>query len=306
MHKLSIEKISSFKGHTDCVYTLSPSSESKHFYSAGGDGQVVYWNLDHPEEGKVIAKVDSSVYALCYDHKRQWLVIGQNFEGIHIVDTINNSLVKSIKLTKAAIFDVKIADNHLFIACGNGEVIVLELINFTTIAKLKLSDKSARSLIVVGADIYIGFSDHHIRKINLSDFTLQKEWKAHNNSVFSLAYITKEQQILSAGRDAHLRSWDMSQQVVDSIPAHMYAINHLSLSPDQSLLASCSMDKAIKLWDSKTKELLKVIDKRKHPSHGTSINRLLWKSENILLSCSDDRSITAWKINKETQFKKNN
>ena len=79
----------------------------------------------------------------------------------------------------------------------------------------------------------------------------------------------------------------------------MYAINHISIDPSHSLLASCSMDKAIKIWEIKTKTLLKVVDKRKYPAHGTSINRLLWNSEDILLSCSDDRTITAWKVEKQ-------
>jgi len=299
MFKVSIKKLTGFSGHTDCVYTLAPSSEQNCFYSSGGDGQVVYWDINQPEQGKVIAKVDSSVYALCYDEDRKWLVVGQNFEGIHIINTQDNSLVKSIALTKAAIFDLKIVKDILLVACGDGEVIAIALNDFTTLAKLKLSNKSARCLSIVDQDVYVGFSDWHIRKVALSDFTLTKEWKAHENSVFSLVYIADQQLLLSTGRDAHIRSWKDGSVIVDDIPAHMYAINHLSIDPTHSLLASCSMDKAIKIWDIKTKTLLKVVDKRKYPAHGTSINRLLWNSEDILLSCSDDRSITAWKIEKQ-------
>jgi len=299
MSKVLIEKIATFSGHSDCVYRLTAAADKDSFYSAGGDGNVVHWHLNKPEEGKIIAKVDSSIYALCYLPERRWLVIGQNFEGIHIINVDNNSLVKSINVSKAAIFDIEVIDNQLILACGDGEVIIIELTNFTTVARLKLSDKSARCIkLIDNQNIFVGFSDLHIRKINLSKFSTVKQWKAHDNSVFSLDYYKKENTLLSVGRDAQIRLWDLATDFEESktIPAHMYAINHICFSPDQTLFASCSMDKAIKIWDSNTKELIKVIDKSKYPAHGTSINRLLWNSNDILLCCSDDRSITAWKL----------
>jgi WD40 repeat protein len=53
------------------------------------------------------------------------------------------------------------------------------------------------------------------------------------------------------------------------------------------------MDKSIKVWDLEELKLLKVIDKARHAGHGTSVNKLLWNT-NMLLSASDDRSISAW------------
>ncbi|MFT7151210.1 MAG: WD40 repeat protein, partial [Nonlabens sp.] len=60
---------------------------------------------------------------------------------------------------------------------------------------------------------------------------------------------------------------------------------------------TCSMDKSIKVWDAETFQLLKVIDKARHAGHGTSINKVLWTNfNNLLLSASDDRSISTWDI----------
>jgi len=57
------------------------------------------------------------------------------------------------------------------------------------------------------------------------------------------------------------------------------------------------MDKSIKVWDAETFQLLKVIDKARHAGHGTSINKVLWTNfNNLLLSASDDRSISTWDI----------
>ena len=57
------------------------------------------------------------------------------------------------------------------------------------------------------------------------------------------------------------------------------------------------MDKSIKVWDAETFQLLKVIDKARHAGHGTSVNRLLWTNHNnLLVSASDDRSISIWDL----------
>ena len=78
----------------------------------------------------------------------------------------------------------------------------------------------------------------------------------------------------------------------------MYAINHLVFSADGKHFVTCSMDKSIKVWDAETFHLLKVIDKARHAGHGTSVNKVLWTNfNNLLLSASDDRSISIWDIN---------
>jgi WD40 repeat protein len=82
----------------------------------------------------------------------------------------------------------------------------------------------------------------------------------------------------------------------------MYAINHLAFSPDNKHFVTCSMDKSIKVWDAEKLALLKVIDRSRHAGHGTSVNKVLWTNyDNQLLSASDDRTISVWSINFETQ-----
>ena len=110
-----------------------------------------------------------------------------------------------------------------------------------------------------------------------------------------------QQYLLSAGRDAHLKIWDLpSLTPKHDIVAHLYAINHIAYSPDQQYFVTASMDKSIKVWDAHTFALKKVIDKSRHAGHGTSVNKLLWMPfSNFVISGSDDRSISVWKVDIE-------
>ena len=134
---------------------------------------------------------------------------------------------------------------------------------------------------------------------NLQSLELNYTIKAHKNSVFTLAYTQDGAWLLSGSRDAHLKVWNVENKyhLYESIVAHMFAINHIAFSPTGNYFDTCSMDKSVKVWDSKKLQLLKVIDKARHAGHGTSVNKLLWPDyKSQLVSGSDDRSISVWAL----------
>lgn len=305
--KVKVEKLSTFTGHRDCVYTLEPSMEPHLLFSAAGDGMVVQWNLDQPDQGQLIARVPASVYALHCQPVARWLWVGQNFEGLHLIDLDSRREIKSLKLTASAIFDIKSDGNALFVATGDGMVTVVDATTFAVRKHIKASDKSARCLAInpASGELAVGYSDHHIRVFDLATFALKHVIEAHTNSVFTLQYAPDGQYLLSGSRDAHLKIWDVANHYIlaHSVVAHMYAINHICFSPDGKYFLSCSMDKSIKVWDAEAVKLLKVIDRTRHAGHGTSVNKLLWTDyRDQFVSCSDDRTLSVWKLETGENF----
>lgn len=295
-----VEKIDTFGGHRDPVYTLENSTVPGHFFSAGGDGQVVRWRLERPDLGELVANVPASVYALAMHPASGLLWVGQNFDGIHLVDSEKKQEVSSLKVTSAAIFDIKFYKNDAFLALADGVVIVVDAGKLVARKHLKATDQSARCIAInpVEREFAVGYSDHIVRIFDLQSYALKQVISGHSNSVFTVAYSPDFRYLLTAGRDAHLTIWDVEKNYTrhQDIVAHMFAINHLAFSPDGSLLATASMDKSIKIWDAETFRLLKVVDRARHAGHGTSVNKLLWTAPRQLLSASDDRTISVWKL----------
>lgn len=301
MVNLKVSKVNTFAGHSDCVYTLTGHSDPASFFSGAGDGMVALWNLEEGDKGVLIAKMSTSVYALHYIAHREVLVIGQNYQGIHLVDVKSKLEVGSLKLTKAAIFDIQSYEDIALISTGAGEVFVVYLPNLTIVKKIKESTKSARCIAInaVSKEFAVGYSDNSIRIYDLDTFELKQTIGAHKNSVFTVVYSPDNLYLLSSGRDAHLKIWDVNNgySIKEEIVAHMYAINHIVYSPDGRHFSTCSMDKSIKIWDAQQFTLLKVIDKARYAGHGTSVNKLLWTSyQNMVVSASDDRSISVWDL----------
>jgi WD40 repeat protein len=78
---------------------------------------------------------------------------------------------------------------------------------------------------------------------------------------------------------------------------HIYAIHDIQFSPDGKWFATASMDKTVKVWESETLTLLKVLDASRHGGHKNSVNKLIWSSFNdLLVSASDDKNLSIWKI----------
>jgi WD40 repeat protein len=300
---MNIRKVDTFSGHRDSVYTIISDSTSHGFYSAGGDGFVIQWDLNKPDMGKLVAKVGVSVYALGLEKTNNALWIGQNYEGIQVMDIAENKIVKTSKITTAAIFDIQFYDDKALIALGDGVVVVMDVASFSVQKHIKVASKSIRSIAinVAAREFAIGDSDCNVNIFDLDDFGLKKTIQSHGNSVFSVKYSPDGKYLFSAGRDAHIMIWDVNDAYgqVSDIPAHLYAINDIAFSPDGTLFATCSMDKSVKVWDAATFKLKKIIDRARHAGHGTSVNKLLWTTfENQLISCSDDRMISVWEVAK--------
>jgi len=304
MHsKVFVEKLHSFKGHNDCVYSLELASDPRFFFSAGGDGLVVKWDLQQPDMGELIAKVPNSIYALHFLNQQQALVAGQNYEGIHLLDWQNKKEITSLHLTKAAIFDIKSTANHLFVASGDGSITIVDLQTWSILSRVSESSKSARTIAIntSSSELAVGYSDYCIRVFDLNSFQKKYEWIAHQNSVFTLAYSRDSKTLLSGSRDARIKTWDIENgyELKGEVAAHLYAINHLAISPDGNYFATASMDKSVKIWKAEELQLLKVVDKARHAGHGTSVNKILWINNEQLVSAGDDRVISNWMVKHE-------
>ncbi|MBL3656532.1 WD40 repeat domain-containing protein [Fulvivirga sediminis] len=301
MGKVNVSKLKTFTGHNDCVYTLERTQYDHIFFSGAGDGMVVYWNLEASENGQLIAKLPNSIYALHYMQSKNLLAVGHNYDGIHIIDWENRKEIGSLKLTDEAIFDIQSYHDFLIIGDKKGTITIVNAGDLRVVYKIASADYSARTIAInkTLGEMAVGYSDNKIRIYSLEDFELKYEFKAHDNSVFTVKYAPDTQFLMSAGRDAHLKIWDSKAGylLLEDIVAHMYAINHLDFSPDGKHFVTCSMDKSIKVWDNNSFRLLKVIDKARHAGHGTSVNKLLWsKYDNLLISAGDDRAISVWDI----------
>ncbi|WP_297336962.1 WD40 repeat domain-containing protein [Algoriphagus sp.] len=304
MGKILVNKSHTLTGHNDCIYALVEGGDPRFFYTGSGDGMVVEWDLDNPKDGKLIAKLTHSVYGLGMDAQRNWLIIGHNFEGIHVIDLEENKEIWSLKLTDQAIFDIKVIGDEILVGTGDGVLVLVDIESRAVKKHIKLSSKSIRVMDFARErkHLALGLSDFTIKILDVAQqYQPVTNLNGHQNSVFALGYTPDEKTLISGARDAQLKFWDVqTYEQSANIIAHMFAINYLSFREDGKYLVTCSMDKSIKVWDVQERKLLKVIDKARNAGHGTSINKVIWSSySQQVIAISDDRTISIWTIESE-------
>ena len=295
-------KLFQFQGHQDSIYHLVSAEDGKSFFSAGGDGMIVRWSLDEPDQGKLVAKVEGSVYAMCFDPKSGTLLIGQNNEGIHAVDVERKERIRSIGLGPTALFSILKVEDHIYVGSGEGDLIKLAYSNFSILGRIKFSSKSLRTIArePKSGNLALGFSDQRIRYVDPGTMEVIHEWEAHRHSVFTLAFSPDGEHLVSGSRDARICRWRTGGnfEPTGTVAAHLFAINHISFSPDGEHFLTCSMDKTIKIWSTADLSLLRVLDKARHAGHGNSVNRLLWLNDDTFVSVGDDRIVSVWKFDR--------
>ncbi|MEM9261488.1 MAG: hypothetical protein AAGA62_17745 [Bacteroidota bacterium] len=122
--------------------------------------------------------------------------------------------------------------------------------------------------------------------------------QANEPSVFCVAFQPGFPRIISGGRDAQLRFFDLaySRLPAANITAHLSTINDLAFDPTGRYLATASRDKTVKLWEVDTWQLLKFDEVVRDRGHVNSVNTLLWLDERTLITAGDDRRILEWEV----------
>lgn len=286
-------------GHRSAIYTLAQGRDARHVRSAGGDGWVVEWNLDAPDPGRVIANAGTQIFSLC-DLGPTRIVAGDMNGGMHWIDLDNPAQNRDIAHHRKGVYDLFALGPWLMSAGGDGVLTRWDAATGRAVESLQVSNQALRSIAYAPTrgELAIGASDNGIYLLDAETFALNKTVpEAHANSVFTLAFTPDGKHLLSGGRDAMLRVWDLDGdcRMLSEQPAHWYTLNHLAFSPDGALFATASRDKTIKIWDAHTFSLLKTIDTIRLGGHINSVNRLLWLPQ-ALLSVSDDRTMKIWEI----------
>lgn len=293
MSTLQIERIDTFSGHRGPVYALEMGVDSL-FYSAGSDGWVVQWNLAKPDLGKVIAQIEGSVYAMKLDASGI-LWIGHNYEGIQGIQVADQTQVFAIPMKGLSIFSITFIGSYAWIGHNEGLITVVDIATKSVVKHIKASSTSVRCFCALADDrVAAGYSDGFVRVFD-SDFQLVHSFKAHDSTVFSLQ--NRGGELFSVGKDARIKRWSTDFQLLNEVIGHIYAIHDIQFSPDGKWFATASMDKTVKIWESETLTLRKVLDASRHGGHKNSVNKLIWcLFDDLLVSASDDKNLSIWKI----------
>lgn len=303
MTKINVNRIGVFQGHKSGIYTLDKSTDGQFIYSSGGDGMMVEWNVKNPESGKVKSTVPEQIFSMLQLSDYKQLLLGQLKGGIHLLDLESKSEIKLLQAHGSVVFQIFTSSDkaHFYSIGGDGIILKWNSKTKEVVKSKRISEQALRQSIYLPNKqlLAIASSDNKIYLVNPETLEIIHDFEAHDNSVFSLANTKDEKYLISGGRDAQIRIWNLDKncEFTHSIPAHLFTVNDLDVSPNGKWLVSASRDKSIKIWDAESFLLQKVIDSEKFQGHVNSVNRICWINNDTFVSAGDDRVLILWQIN---------
>lgn len=292
MSDLILSKVKSFEGHRGAVYGLCQGNDNE-FYSSGGDGYLVKWSLDaEMADGQLVAKTEKALFCCAFDPAKQLIAAGDLHGILYVIDAVQQTIILASRCHQGAIYAIEFTEQHLITAGADGALCVLDTRHFDVVKKIKVSDKSLRSIYPFNDQLLIGSSDGMLYLYESASLQPILSFAAHSHSIFTA--IADAQLYYSGGRDALLKIWDnpSNPSCMGEIKAHQGTINSLCFFGDW--LISAGRDKLLRVWQKDGR-----LAESKGPftgGHFHSINKVIWHHHtSTLLSASDDKTIIVWK-----------
>jgi WD40 repeat protein len=99
--------------------------------------------------------------------------------------------------------------------------------------------------------------------IDVASGELARDWEAHANTVFCVAFTPDGKSLLSSSVDRTIKLWDLDDGSLEhTFEGHADQVDGIAVSPDGSLLLSGGNDRRSRLWDLGTREVKQVFEPR--------------------------------------------
>ena len=295
------ERLQHWKAHSAALYALAAGRSERTIFSAGADRVVAEWELGQEEPSAFAIRVDSTMYSMMHlpGHR---LVVGCANGSMYVIDTQQRKELRHLKFHDKGIFHLVYNPNNdqLYAGCADGSVSVWNTKDWSLLWHLPMTHQKVRRIALSpnGQLVVFALGDGRLTIMETQQHKLIFDELAHDESCNSLAFIGDDQ-LISGGKDAHLKRWNLADgcTLEKAIPAHNFAIYDIIVHPEHEWIATASRDKTVKLWDMSLEQKPLRLDRISAKGHINSVNGLFYQaSSDTLYSCSDDRSICAWRI----------
>jgi WD repeat-containing protein 61 len=291
-----------YLGHRAAIYSLCQGLEPRTFLSAGGDGIVVRWHLDVPNDGHGLVNVGEPVFSLQLIERRSLLVIGTGSGRLLVVDLTMRREIQSLSAHTKGIFRITLLDDHaLACAGGDGTLSIWRITDdlsspLALSRRIPLCEEKLRD-IVLSSDrqrMIVACGDGSLRELDLPLLNERQRFDGHAKGANCAVFHPTKPVMVSGGKDGQVKIWHADGRLTVEWPAHKGSVYATSFDPSGRYLVTAGRDALLKAWDANTLDPVMRSNREKN-AHTHSINALLWVGD-VLLTASDDRRVQGWRL----------
>jgi centriolar protein POC1 len=254
-------QVSTLSGHQNPIYAVKSHPSKPVFYSGGNDKGIVEWELNSNVHTRVFSQVKATVYAL------------------EVID----------------------AKNLLLAGCNNGDLLFIDLENFTLLKSIKLSSAIFNIKYIEAKDeILISTDKGIIYIVALNQYEIVHQFAASEQKIRSFAVNAALNTLTIVANDEMISFYSLDDYAfINQIKGHDMGTSALAYDPENKYLITGGRDANLKIWDLENLSCIKEF-----PAHLFAIYRIIYHPYlPYFATASRDKSIKIWRGTDFSLFK---
>ncbi|KAH9597261.1 NLE protein [Trypanosoma melophagium] len=288
------------KAHTSWVQVLSWAPDGKYLVSGSKDGTLIVWSHDGAYgnfKGKKY-KAHSN-----YLSHVSWEPLHTNIECNRFVSASKDASLKVWQTINGLQFSL--SGHQACVTCvkWGGEDLIYSSSQDRTIIVWDATNGSPRGIlrghahwvnfVALSTDLVIrtGAFDHEEKRF---DSRTEMQQYAETRYQEVVKRLGGYERLVSCSDDNTMFLWSPQQQVtpLGRMTGHQGAIFHIQFSPDGTMIASCSADKSVKLWNASDGKFITTLR-----GHVAAVYHVSWSLDSrLLVSGSRDSTLKLWSV----------
>jgi WD40 repeat protein len=291
------ENYNSLQGHEGAVRSLAFLPGSAVFYSTGGDGKILRWDLNGSVKSyRTLIDNNSLNRVLSISPNGRWLACGTTTSGIQLFNLNTNNEPSILEGHKSGVVSLAFTpDSKGLYSAGNDKSIMYwDLLASTSNIFITLPTTNVKCIIISpnGHYIFGGTDDGRLMRWNLDTKEETVIFRSDKNSIYAVAINSTGSRIAFVDKNGSLRLLDTrSNSIIGVVAAHTVRVLDVKFSPDDHQIATSSMDKQVKIWDAGNFGIRPIIINK----HNTWVLSIAFSPNGkYLVSSSEDGDIYYW------------
>lgn len=278
------------RGHSAPVYACTLLNGL--LYSTAGDRFVTGWDLQSGAQQPFTLKSETPAYCLGSIPELGYLLLGCANGNYVVADPVSRKLVSEQNFFGHALFSLAHCPEQKWVLAGDAEGNLMVIgYDGRLQACFPLNCGKIRQILSTGTEVFIACQDGTWRSFDLPTLNETRKQESHEKGVSALWIDSPKKQLISGGKDGHIRIWNLQTgELVQGFPAHYQTVYGIQRAGESYL--SVSMDKTIKIWDNNWQIVQRIEQLQK--GHGRSVNGCITVNPQQFVTFSDDRTIAVW------------